>query len=193
MKNLLWLAAAALLAGAAPSKTPLADFVRAVLPTADKNFTPLRGAKIQSLPDTVYAGYKLRLAPSVCADCRIYDFYGRGTSPEYWDVSNIYTEDRNGSDDLVQPMYSPAPEASPIPGVPPGAIPPPPPISSASPEWSVQKTENYVIAQLSPLLHGFSLRHTTSTGLTGGMVQTLIWTNKRTVSVKAQVYPQMVA
>src|SRR5438477_5588804 len=151
------IAAVAMLVGAAPSRSPMADFVRAVLPSAGQNFAPVRGARIENLPDTVYAGYKLRVAPGVCSDCTIYDTYGRGKRAEYWDTANIYTEDPSGSDDLVQPSFSSPPaaaaQASPAASASPGAEVPPPVVrSTPPPEWSIQKTESYVKAQLAPLL-----------------------------------------
>jgi hypothetical protein len=175
-------AAVAVLVGAAPSSSPMANFVRAVLPSASNNFVPLRGAKIDNIPDTVYAGYKLRVAPDVCSDCSMYDIYGRGKRAEYWDTSNIYTEDPSGSGDLVQPSFSSTPAAAAQ------ASPPTPP-----PEWSIQKTESYVKSQLVPLLRGFTLRRTTTTGLAAVQTPTLIWRNAHNVWVEAKLYPRMVA
>jgi len=198
MRRLLWIAAVVVFVGAAaPSKAPMADFVRAVLPFANANFAPLRGAQIQSFADTVYAGYTLHLDPAICSDCWIYDLYGRGKHVEYWEVSNIYTEDPSGAGILIQPSYSSArataAPASPLPSASPGAEIPPPIRSTPPPQWSIQKTENYVKAQLAPLLPGFSLHRTASTGLTGVTVPTLVWRNRHNVWVVAQMYPYMIA
>jgi hypothetical protein len=175
------IAAVGLLLGASPSRTPLADFVRVVLPFAQSNFAPLRGARVDNIPDTVYAGYKLRVAPDVCSDCSMYDIYGRGKRAEHWDTSNIYTEDPGGSDNLVQPSFSTSPS--------------PPPLVQRTPppEWSIQKTEGYVESQLAPLLRGFTLRRTTTTGLAAVQTPTLIWRNAHNVWVEAQIYPDAVA
>ena len=189
--------------GAAPPPTTMAAFLRAVLPSASDDFVSLRGAKIESdLPDTIYSGYKLHASTGLCSSCRIYDAYGRGTRPETWFVTSIYTEDPSGSDDLISPFYAsaaqptatPTGSASPEESAPPGAEVPPPFLrTSPPPEWPIAKTEAYVRSQLTPLLTGFSLRRTSSSGLTGENVPTLLWHGPHNVWVKAEMYPQMVA
>lgn len=200
MRKIVAIAGVALLAtahanSAQPAKTTMADFVRAVLPSAVRNFASLRGAKIESnLSNAIYAAYKLRLKPELCSDCWVTDWYGRGKSAEEWSVGNIYTEDRSGGGDLVQPAYAFAspetPEMSPVPGA---GVRPPGLRSTPPPEWPVQKTERYVRSQLGPLLVKFSLRHISSSGLTGGDVPTLRWYGPNNTWVEAKMYPQMVA
>jgi hypothetical protein len=171
MRKLIFVAAAFLFMGAAPAPTPLADFVRAVLPFASTNFAALRGAEIKDLPDTVYAGYSLRLPPAICANCDMHDSYAYGNVGEVWDVYNMYSQDPSSPGQLVQTRVRADWQTSP-------------------PEWSVQKTQAYVEAQLTPLLSGFSLRRTTSSGVGTNIVATDIWRNPQDVWVRAQIYPQ---
>jgi hypothetical protein len=182
---------------AVPAKTTMADFVRAVLPDAARDFTSLRGAKIESnLPYMAYGGYKLRLKAGLCSGCIAYDWYGRGTRVEFWTIANIYMQGHPGSDDLFEPSYVFAAEPKPSPTVSasPGAeITPPGLRTSPQPEWPIEKTEAYVKSQLVPLLIGFSLRHTSSLGLAGEDVPTLVWRGPHNVWVEAEMYPRMAA
>jgi hypothetical protein len=208
MSKLLRIVGAALLAAcfsevapahansAVPANATMAYFVRAVLPHATRDFSSLRGAKIESdLPNTAYGGYKLRLKGGLCSGCRIYDWYGRGARAESWSVANIYTQGPSGTDDLIEPFSVSAaqPNASPIGSASPAPEVPPFMRTSAQPEWPIEKTEAYVKSQLAPLLTGFSLRRTSSSGLTGENVPTLLWRGPHNVWVEAQMYPHMAA
>lgn len=178
-----------------PAPATMADFMRAVLPYAAGDFSSLRGAKIESnLPYMAYGGYKLRLKTGLCSGCIAYDWYGRGTDVEFWTVVIIYAQGPPGSDDLFEPSYvfAAEPKPSPMVSASPGAeIPPPGLRTSPQPEWPIEKTEAYVKSQLVPLLTGFSLRRTTSSGVTGEDVPTLVWRGPHNVWVEAEMYPRM--
>lgn len=209
MSKLLRIVGAALLAAclsevapphansAVPANATMADFMRAVLPYASRDFDSLRGGKIESdLSNYAYTGYQLRLNAGLCSGCRIYDWYGRGASAESWSVSNIYMQGASGSDDLIEPFSVAAaePKASPIGSASPGAETPPPGLrDSPQPEWPIEKTEAYVKSQLAPLLTGFSLSRTTKSGVTGENVPTLVWRGPHNVWVEAEMYPRMAA
>ena|GEM_PF-2899288 len=181
---------------AVPANAMMADFVRAVLPNATSDFASLRGAKIEfDLPNNVYTGYKVRLPAELCSGCRIYDKYGRGASVESWSVTNTYTQDPSGSEDLIEPFsaFALEPKASPVASASAGAETPPSLATSPQPEWPIDRTETYVKSQVAPLLTGFSLRRTTSSGLSGENVPTLLWLGPHNVWLEARMYPHMVA
>ena len=159
---------------ASPRSGALSAFVVAAVAEAPRDFASLRGAAIEDgLPDTAFTGYWLNVDPRVCFRCRLHGVYGRGSIPEHWTVGNIYGQDPTGSGGLVQVGDVSFEESQ-----------------KDQVEWSIEQTESYVEAQLDPVLKGFVRRRTTSEGLSGQDVPTIVWSGPERVRVAVELYAE---